>query len=133
MSMVRGKNSKPERWVRSLVFAAGYRYRLHDTKLPGKPDMVFPGRRKVIFVHGCFWHRHVGCELARMPKSRVDFWTNKLEGNRARDIRNYAALLALGWSILVVWECELRDHELVARRIDAFLSDQNDMNSCSET
>ena len=92
MSRVRGKDTKPELLVRRLVHGMGYRYRLHRRDLPGTPDLVFPGRRKVIFVHGCFWHRHPdpACKLARLPKSRTDFWLPKLEGNRARDIENAA-------------------------------------------
>jgi DNA mismatch endonuclease, patch repair protein len=94
MSRVRGKGSQPERIVRSLVHRLGYRFRLHGARLPGKPDLVFPARRKVIFVHGCFWHRHPDpeCRLARLPKSRQDFWVPKLEGNRSRDERNISAL-----------------------------------------
>ena len=85
MGRVRSKNTKVEMTIRRLVFAMGYRYRLHRADLPGKPDMVFPARHKVIFTHGCFWHRHEGCNLARMPKSRLDFWQPKLEANRQRD------------------------------------------------
>ena len=88
MSRVRSKNSRPEMLVRRLVFAEGYRYRLHDRKLPGCPDLVFRGRAKVIFMHGCFWHRHEQCSLARMPKSRLDFWEPKLTANKERDARN---------------------------------------------
>jgi DNA mismatch endonuclease, patch repair protein len=121
MSRVRGKDTRPEMVVRRQVFAAGYRYRLHAVNLPGKPDLVFPGRHKAIFVHGCFWHRHLGCSFSRMPKSRVEFWTVKLEGNRARDARNEAALRTLGWSFLTVWECELGDMDSLLHRITAFL------------
>lgn len=121
MSRVRGKDTAPEMLVRRLVFALGYRYRLHDARLPGKPDLVFAGRRKVIFVHGCFWHRHDGCALARLPKSRIVFWTRKLAGNKERDIRNQAALRKLGWRVLVVWECSLGDQAALRRRILRFL------------
>ncbi|MEC5163135.1 MULTISPECIES: very short patch repair endonuclease [unclassified Janthinobacterium] len=122
MSCVRSKNTGPEMLVRRLVFAAGYRYRLHGKKLPGKPDLVFAGRRKVIFVHGCFWHLHAGCLLgARIPKSRVDFWTLKLEGNRRRDEANRAALAGLGWKVLTLWECELADHDALRAKVFAFL------------
>ncbi len=123
MSRVRSKNTAPEMLVRRLVFAAGYRYRLHVGKLPGKPDLVFAGRRKVIFVHGCFWHLHLDCGLARIPKSRVDFWTLKLEGNRRRDEANLAALAGLGWKVLTLWECELADREALCAKIRAFLDD----------
>lgn len=123
MSRVRGKGSKAELVVRSLVHRMGYRYRLHGTKLPGKPDLVFPRRRKVIFVHGCFWHRHPDphCKLARMPKSRQDFWAPKLEGNRARDLRQITALEAMGWSVLELWECQLRDTSSLENKIRTFL------------
>jgi len=125
MSRVRGKDSKPEMLVRRLVFGAGYRYRLHVAKLPGKPDLVFPGRHKVIFVHGCFWHAHPHRGNARMPKSRIDFWSLKLLGNRQRDERNDAALSAMGWNVLTVWECELADHAAPGARICAFLKSRS--------
>lgn len=121
MSRVRGKDTAPEMLVRRLIFSLGYRYRVHDARLPGKPDLVFAGRKKVIFIHGCFWHRHEGCALARMPKSRAEFWTPKLTGNRERDIKNQAALRALGWHILVIWECGLADQSKLKRRIVRFL------------
>lgn len=123
MGRVRAKSSKPELRVRQLVHALGYRYRLHRADLPGTPDLVFPGRRKVIFVHGCFWHRHPepGCRLARMPKSRGEFWGPKLERNRERDLANEAALESLGWGYLVLWECELRDGVALENRIRTFL------------
>src|SRR4051812_3249076 len=97
MARVRSKNTRPELIVRKLLFAAGYRYRLHVRTLPGSPDLVFPGRKKVIFVHGCFWHRHENCNLARMPKSRVEFWSVKLNGNRQRDQRVFSELIQIGW------------------------------------
>lgn len=112
MSRVRHKNTKPEIAVRRLVHSLGYRFRLHRSDLPGKPDLVFPSRRKVIFVHGCFWHRHGNCHLARMPKSRLDFWQAKLEANRTRDINHKRRLTRIGWKYLVVWECQLGDPEL---------------------
>jgi DNA mismatch endonuclease (patch repair protein) len=123
MGRVKGKGSSAELSVRSLVHRMGYRFRLHSTKLPGKPDLVFPARRKVIFVHGCFWHRHSepACRLARLPKSRQDFWIPKLEGNRQRDQRSEAALRALGWQTLVVWECQLRDMTFIENEIRTFL------------
>lgn len=123
MSRVRGKDTGPELTVRRLVHALGYRFRLHRRDLPGTPDLVFAGRRKVILVHGCFWHRHPdpGCKLARMPKSRQEFWTPKLEGNQARDARNEAALRTLGWDVMTVWECELRDLGSLRNRIGTFL------------
>lgn len=120
MGRVRGRDTRPEWIVRRLVHGLGYRYRLHARDLPGRPDLVFRGRRKVIFVHGCFWHRH-DCHLARLPKSNLDFWIPKLTANRARDIANLAALEAAGWRALVVWECELRDTNTLATRIADFL------------
>lgn len=121
MSLVRAKDTKPELRVRRLVYSLGYRYRLHGAGLPGKPDMVFKGRRKVIFIHGCFWHRHEGCALARLPKSRLDFWVPKLEGNKDRDIRNQKKLSAMGWKFLVIWECEINDTGKLQKRISEFL------------
>lgn len=121
MSRVRSKNSRPEMLVRRLIFAAGYRYRLHDRKLPGCPDLVFRSRAKIIFVHGCFWHRHFGCVLARMPKSRLDFWKPKLEANKQRDARNKKLLQRAGWKVLTIWECETRDTERLERRLWRFL------------
>src|SRR5580658_7341452 len=121
MSRVRSKNSRPELVVRKLVFALGYRYRLHARALPGCPDLVFRPRRKVIFVHGCFWHRHAGCALARLPKSRLDFWLPKLEGNRKRDDRNKKALLRNGWKVLTIWECQLGKPDWLSGKIGRFL------------
>lgn len=109
MSRVRAKDTKPELRVRRLLHRLGYRYRLHARDLPGKPDIVFRGRRKAIYVHGCFWHRHPdpACKLARLPKTRQDFWLPKLEGNRRRDIENQRRLTEMGWDYLLVWECEI--------------------------
>ena len=121
MARVRSKNTRPEMIVRKLVFAAGYRYRLHLRKLPGSPDLVFPSRKKVIFVHGCFWHRHDNCAASRIPKSRVDFWSDKLNGNKARDLRNRDALIQAGWQVLVIWECELDDLMVLENRLRSFL------------
>lgn len=109
MSLIRGKNTKPELRVRQALHATGLRYRLHDRLLPGAPDLVFPSRRIALFVHGCFWHRHPGCPAARLPKSRLEFWEPKLAGNAERDKRQQAALEALGWTVMVIWECETRD------------------------
>ncbi len=123
MSLIRSKNTKPEMRVRKLVHAMGYRYRLHGKDLPGKPDMVFKSRRKVIFVHGCFWHRHPdpNCKLARLPKSRKEFWGPKLSGNRERDERANQALQQAGWDVLVVWECESANLEQLENTLRAFL------------
>lgn len=126
MARIRGRNTVPEMRVRRITHAMGFRYRLHCRDLPGKPDLVFPGRRKVILVHGCFWHRHPdpACKLARLPKSRLDFWKPKLEANRARDLRNQSELRDHGWDVLVVWECELREAEELSRRIREFLEEE---------
>jgi DNA mismatch endonuclease (patch repair protein) len=123
MSRVRGRDTKPELVVRRLLHAMGYRYRLHAKELPGKPDIVFRGRKKAIFVHGCFWHRHPdpACKLARLPKTRLDFWLSKLDANRARDIANVERLEAMGWQVLLVWECELRDREQLGNRLRRFI------------
>lgn len=124
MALVRAKDTKPELLVRRLVHGMGYRYRLHRRDLPGTPDLVFPGRGKVIFIHGCFWHRHADCALARLPKSRSDFWLPKLTANAERDARNVRALRRLGWSVLTIWECQLGDSAKLANRIRRFLDAQ---------
>lgn len=121
MARVRSKNTRPELLVRRLVFALGYRYRLHRRNLPGSPDLVFTPRAKVIFVHGCFWHRHSRCALARLPKSRIDFWVPKLEGNRCRDEKNKRALARMGWKVLTIWECQLGDKTQLSAVIRRFL------------
>lgn len=105
MSGIRGKNTKPEIIVRRLLHRLGYRFRLHRKELPGKPDIVLPKWHTVIFVNGCYWHGHENCHLFRLPKSRTEFWTNKIGSNQSRDIRNYAALGDAGWKVIVVWEC----------------------------
>jgi DNA mismatch endonuclease, patch repair protein len=107
--------------VRRLIFGMGYRYRLHATDLPGRPDIVFRGRGKVIFVHGCFWHRHEGCALARMPKSRLDFWLPKLEANKQRDKRNKRRLALGGWKVLTIWECQLKNASRLQQILGRFL------------
>lgn len=109
MSGIRGKDTKPELLIRKYLHARGLRFRLHVKDLPGKPDMVFPKYRTVVFVHGCFWHRHAGCKYATTPSNRADFWENKLSDNVARDQYQLAALNELGWHVVVVWECELRE------------------------
>lgn len=121
MSRVRGRDTRPEMAVRKLLFSLGYRYRLHDKMLPGTPDIVLPSRRKIVFVHGCFWHRHANCALARLPKSRKAFWGAKLENNRLRDGRVKAALRRLGWSVATVWECQLGDMARLEKRLRRFL------------
>lgn len=124
MAAIRSKGMKPERIVRSLVHGMGYRYRLHRKGLPGKPDLVFGLRRKVIFVHGCFWHQHgdPACNLARKPKSNLAYWDEKLSRNIARDAHNISELQAAGWSVLIIWECENKDIEALKTRLQRFLS-----------
>ena len=125
MSRIRGKNTKPEMFVRRLVHGMGYRFRLHRKDLPGKPDLVFPRLKKVIFMHGCFWHYHddPDCKSARIPKSNQAFWKPKLEGNRARDKINEAKLRELGWEVMVIWECQTRarDADRLRQEVSIFL------------
>jgi DNA mismatch endonuclease (patch repair protein) len=121
MRRIRGKNTQPEMAVRKLVFSMGYRYRLHYAALPGRPDLAFVGKRKVIFVHGCFWHRHASCKFARMPKTNPEFWAKKLRKNKARDVLRHSQLRRLGWKTLVLWECELRSINRCTNRIQKFL------------
>jgi DNA mismatch endonuclease (patch repair protein) len=125
MSRVRNRDTKPEMVVRRLLHRLGFRYRLHDKLLPGAPDLVFKSRRKVIFIHGCFWHRHSDprCKLARMPKSKLEFWEPKLEGNRRRDLKNQSELEAMGWQYLIVWECELGHREQLENKLLEFLTE----------
>jgi DNA mismatch endonuclease (patch repair protein) len=117
MSRIRSTNTKPEIVVRRLLTGMGLRYRLHRAGLPGKPDIVLGPRRLVIFVHGCFWHRHPGCKQATMPSANRAFWLAKLEGNAARDQRHRRALRHLGWRVVTVWECETREPGRLARRL----------------
>jgi DNA mismatch endonuclease (patch repair protein) len=121
MSRIRGRDTGPELAVRRAAHALGLRFRLHRRDLPGSPDLVFPGRRKVVFVHGCYWHRHPGCRLAYQPKSNVEFWNAKFERNVARDARVMADLERQGWSALIIWECESRDRATVDARLQAHL------------
>jgi len=109
MSRIRGKDTKPEIIVRSLLHRRGYRFRIHKKDLPGKPDIVLPKYKTVIFVHGCFWHRHEGCKYAYKPKSRVDFWNAKFDETVIRDKRNRKQLKATGWNVEIIWECETKD------------------------
>ena len=122
MAAIRSKDMKPEMLVRSLVHRLGYRFRLHRKDLPGKPDLVFGPRRKVIFVHGCYWHQHAdpACLDGRPPKSNTSYWLPKLQRNIERDASNIEALEALGWSVMIIWECETRRDDL-AERLEAFL------------
>ncbi|MER9209039.1 DNA mismatch endonuclease Vsr [Mesorhizobium sp. M0771] len=121
MSRVRGKDTIPEMIVRRVLHRLGYRYRLHHPKMPGRPDLVLASRRKIIFIHGCFWHRHVGCRKATLPKTNQDFWQEKFVRNVARDEKMRAALEAQGWDVLVVWQCETKDLEVLQQSLTAFL------------
>jgi len=120
MAKVRSKDTKPEIEVRSLLHRLGYRFRLHRKELPGKPDIVFKRRRKAIFVHGCFWHGH-GCQIGRLPKSNLDYWREKIERNINRDAEKRSELEKLGWSVDEVWQCEIKDNQLLAERLKNFL------------
>lgn len=121
MAAIRAKDTQPELTVRRLAHRLGYRFRLHRAALPGKPDIVFPGSRKVIFVHGCFWHQHDGCRFAYAPKTRRDWWQAKFVATKKRDARNIAALQTAGWDSLVVWECQTLDHERLKESVARFL------------
>lgn len=121
MGLIRSRDTRPEIAVRRLVHGMGYRYRLHSKELPGKPDLVFKAKRKIIFVHGCFWHLHRNCSKCRPPKSRLDYWTPKLQRNAMRDKQVRKQLRNMGWTSLVVWECQLTDTERLAGRIARFL------------
>lgn len=121
MARIRSRDTQPEITVRSLLYSLGYRYRLHRRDLPGSPDICFPGRKKVIFVHGCFWHRHDGCARATTPKTRTSFWEEKFRKNVIRDRRNMTSLAELGWEAMVVWECEIKDLERLTPRLVRFL------------
>ena len=121
MRAVKARDTGPELVVRRIAHGLGYRYRLHGIGLPGKPDLVFTSRKKVIFVHGCFWHGHDCPRGARMPKSNRDYWKKKITGNRSRDRRHCDLLNESGWEVLVVWECSLSDPDSVAQRLESFL------------
>ncbi|SOD42777.1 T/G mismatch-specific endonuclease [Nitrosovibrio sp. Nv4] len=121
MRAVRGKNTAPEMIVRRLTHALGYRFRLHRADLPGKPDLLFPARRKIIFVHGCFWHGHDCLRGNRKPKTNADYWRTKIENNRARDCINIEKLEIKGWRVLILWECQMADKERLTSEISQFL------------
>lgn len=125
MSGIKAKDSQPEVLVRRLLFSEGYRFRLHRRDLPGTPDIVLPSRRIVIFVHGCFWHMHEGCRLAKLPTTRPEFWAAKLQANAARDRRSIEQLKALEWRVLRIWECATRNGDAVEKllpRIERWIS-----------
>jgi len=121
MRTVRTRDTSVELIVRRLLHSKGYRYRLHRRDLPGSPDLVFPGLRKVLFVHGCFWHGH-NCNKGRLPKSKPEYWAPKIDANRERDGRAIEALKELGWGVETVWQCELRDRRAISAKLDKFLS-----------
>ena len=123
MSGIRGKDTKPEIVVRRLLHRLGYRFRLHCKDLPGRPDIVLPKWRTVIFVNGCYWHGHKDCHLFRLPKTRTEFWSKKIEGNQARDQRNYIVLEAAGWKVLVIWECAVsKKKSLTTKQLEIALT-----------
>lgn len=122
MGRVKGRDTSPERAVRSIIHSHGYRFRLHGKDLPGKPDIVLPRHKKVILVNGCFWHGHKGCARAKRPDTNADFWNAKIDANMQRDVRNVRKLRRLGWSVMTVWSCELRKPEKLERRLLRFLS-----------
>jgi len=126
MSHVKGRDTTPEKRVRSLLHSMGYRFRLQRADLPGKPDIVLPKFKTVIFVNGCFWHRHPGCKRATLPKSNAEFWRQKLEKNVARDRRNIQTLKDLGWYVLIIWECELKDTMTLQARLSDFFENHDD-------
>ena len=121
MAAVKSKDTKPEMKVRRLLHRLGYRYRLHRSDLPGRPDMVFPSRRKIVFVNGCFWHSHQKCDKVRVPENNRDYWIPKLKRNRSRDERNLELLRENGWAVTTVWECQLEDLATVTDRLVEFL------------
>ena len=121
MANVKSKDTQPEMQVRRMLHGLGYRYRLHRRDLPGRPDLTFPSRKKVVFVNGCFWHQHSGCPRATIPATNREFWIAKLERNRLRDERNQTLLSLDGWKVMTVWECQLRDIDQVAEYLTAFL------------
>ena len=122
LANVKSKDTKVEVAVRRMVHSLGVRYRLHDAALPGHPDMVFRGRQRIIFINGCFWHRHQGCTSAQTPKTRSSYWEQKFARTIERDETNYAALKAAGWQVMVVWECELSDKGKLVERLREFLT-----------
>ena len=126
MSRIKNRNTRPEMTVRSMLHRMGYRFRLHRADLPGKPDIVLPRYKTVIFVHGCFWHRHKDCRFAYTPKSRTDFWLKKLESNAIRDQQVKTDLERLGWRVITVWECELREPIQLGSRLDVTLKQKKE-------
>lgn len=122
MSRIRGKDTKPEELVRKFLFSQGFRYRKNDARLPGKPDIVLPKYKSVVFVNGCFWHGHTGCRYFVWPKNNAEFWKKKIVGNITRDQKNYMLLREQGWRVFVVWECELK-HSVITKTLDSLVKD----------
>ena len=120
MSQIKSENTRPEMLIRKWLWSHGYRYRLHQKGLPGKPDIVFPGRRKVLFVHGCFWHKH-NCRYFKWPETNVTFWKNKITETVERDKKNYEKLKKAGWKYLIIWECEIKDISIIENKIKKFI------------
>ena len=125
MSRVKGRDTDPEKKVRSLLQAMGYRFRLNQKSLPGSPDIVLPKYKKTVFVHGCFWHGHKGCRRAARPTSNADFWNRKIEGNIKRDSVKLRELRKLGWKATVVWQCQIRDMRSLEKRLERFLQSKS--------
>lgn len=121
MSRIKGRETKPEIHVRSVLHRLGFRFRKNVSQLPGNPDIVLPKHNTIIFVHGCFWHQHKGCKKCKIPKSNVEFWTDKLLGNRKRDRLHNRGLRLQGWRVMTVWECQVGDKEKLSRRLSSFL------------
>lgn len=122
MTAIKSRHTKPEIIVRSMLHRLGFRFRLHDTKLPGKPDIILPKYKTVIFVHGCFWHQHKGCRRSTIPKSNTDYWIPKLAGNVKRDVQHKADLKKAGWNVAVVWECETKDAEKLEKKLKSIFA-----------
>tara|TARA_Y100000031_G_C8154477_1_gene353948 strand:+ start:541 stop:978 length:438 start_codon:yes stop_codon:yes gene_type:complete len=125
MQNIRSRDTKPEITVRKMIFSMGYRYRIHYNKLPGKPDIVFPGKKKAIYVHGCFWHQHenVNCKIVHFPKSRLEYWLPKFQRTKERDISQQIEIKKMGWASLIIWECELDKLDLLKNKIMIFIKD----------
>lgn len=129
MSRVRGSDTKPEMLVRSLVFSMGFRFRLHRRDLPGTPDIVLPRLKKIIFVHGCFWHGHKGCSRSKRPKTNEEFWKKKLDKNKRRDNRYRKELKQMGWKVSIIWGCETKNPEKLLRKLKRFLHENHEKDS----
>ena len=125
MSRIKGKDTRPELTVRSLLHGMGHRFRIHRTDLPGNPDIVLPKHKKVIFVHGCFWHGHIGCPRSKRPSTNTEFWQKKLDKNIRRDAKNIAGLEASGWTVLVIWQCEVKNMPELKHKLENFLGKES--------